>query len=419
LKDLIPVIHHSASQMAFRASGNRPQLFLGAAPPITTAGVPCAWRARDELICDAHVALRDWARRSGYRRPTGTSAAETTTVMCLDHLDSSKLTVAELARLISEDTHGARDGASCESVGGSMSTQSSSARDVIRSLDSVLLPLEAVKAPEEQAAMAAAAEATLLAMQGAEDVLRPRSDSVVTELSIARAFEAAALQSEAGGLAFPVVVAAAANTLDPHHEPTDGRIDTLTDVVVVDGGAVVHGYHCDCTRTFLPLNAPPHFIQQLDAVRDVRATVLDAVVNGARVDLLEALAVKAVAARWCKGVDGTAAAEARLVMPHGALHGIGLQLHEAIPDGRLRAGMAIAVEPGIYTKTTAARAPVSHGAAGAAAGTRPSREASFWLPERILRHSGIGAIRGTGMRIEDVVIVQPSGPPKVLTSKAQ
>ncbi|WP_353648425.1 aminopeptidase P family protein [Nakamurella sp. A5-74] len=140
---------------------------------------------------------------------------------------------------------------------------------------------------------------------------------------------------------FATILAAGEHSAVPHHEPTDRPL-AAGDLVKIDFGAEVAGYHSDMTRTFVLGRAA-------DWQRDLHALVLTAQTAG-RV---------AVAA----GADGAAIdAAARDVIVaagqgeyfgHGLGHGVGLRIHEAPAlDARstaiMRPGMCVTVEPGIY-----------------------------------------------------------------------
>ncbi len=69
-----------------------------------------------------------------------------------------------------------------------------------------------------------------------------------TEREVADDLERRMKDAGAEGLAFPTIVGAGENSAVPHHEPTDRPLQR-GDLVVVDFGARLAGYHADCTRT--------------------------------------------------------------------------------------------------------------------------------------------------------------------------
>ncbi|BBY53842.1 aminopeptidase P family protein [Mycobacterium koreense] len=188
-----------------------------------------------------------------------------------------------------------------------------------------------------------------------------------TERAVARDLEALLVDHGAIGPSFETIVAAGPHSAIPHHRPTDAVLRT-GDFVKIDFGALVDGYHSDMTRTFV-LGAAADWQRDLYAlVAAAQQAGLDALAPGA------ALADIDAAARTLIADAGHGER-----YPHGLGHGVGLQIHEApginaSAAGRLQAGSAVTVEPGVY------------------------------LPDR------------GGVRIEDTVIVEHSGQtPEVLT----
>src|SRR3954451_18820493 len=142
------------------------------------------------------------------------------------------------------------------------------------------------------------------------------------------------------GVAF-ARVGAGPNGALPHGEPSD-RVVEPNELVVVDAGAVLDGYHSDCTRTFATGDLPHDLAHayelclrgQLAGVEAMRAGM-----TGAQAD---------AASR--EPIDAAGFGEK---YGHGLGHGIGLLVHEA-PTARpeskdtLEPGNVITCEPGIY-----------------------------------------------------------------------
>jgi Xaa-Pro dipeptidase len=232
------------------------------------------------------------------------------------------------------------------------------APELVRTPD-LVQRLRAVKDDAEVAVIAAACAAadTALADLVAAGGLR----SGRTEREVAADLEHRMRGHGADGPSFETIVAAGPNSAIPHHRPTD-RPMRPGDLVKLDFGALVDGYHSDMTRTFV-LGPPADWQRELyDLVAAAQAAGRAALAVGAEL----------------KGVD----AAARDVIKgagrgdefvHGLGHGVGLQIHEAPPlaataEGKLAAGMTLTVEPGVYL-----------------------------------------AGRG-GVRIEDILVVRPHGP---------
>jgi Xaa-Pro aminopeptidase len=162
-----------------------------------------------------------------------------------------------------------------------------------------------------------------------------------TEREVARELESRMLDHGADSPSFDTIVAAGANSAIPHHRPTDAELAT-GDLVKLDFGALVDGYHSDMTRTFV-LGAPADWQRELyDLVAAAQAAGRAALRPGTSVVDVDAAA---------RGVVEAAGRGDEFL--HGLGHGVGLEIHEApslakTGEGRLSAGMAVTVEPGVY-----------------------------------------------------------------------
>ena len=162
-----------------------------------------------------------------------------------------------------------------------------------------------------------------------------------TEREVARELENRMLDHGAAGPSFETIVAAGANSAVPHHRPS-AAVLADGDLVKMDFGALVEGYHSDMTRTVV-LGEPQQWQRDLhDLVRRAQAAGREALAAG-----VEASAVDAAA----RGVIEEAGRGEEFV--HGLGHGVGLQIHEAPAlsqrgTGTMAAGMAVTVEPGVY-----------------------------------------------------------------------
>lgn len=163
-----------------------------------------------------------------------------------------------------------------------------------------------------------------------------------TEREIALDLEVAMRRLGAEAVAFDSIVAGGPHSAIPHHSPTDRPL-VRGDLLKIDFGARVAGYHADETRTFI-VGAEPAGWQV-----EMHAAVAQAQTAG-----VAALGVDVA------GTDVDAAARAVLVdagladhFTHGLGHGVGLEIHEAPFLGpttadRLRAAVPVTVEPGVY-----------------------------------------------------------------------
>ncbi|GAA4923447.1 Xaa-Pro aminopeptidase [Actinomycetospora succinea] len=190
-----------------------------------------------------------------------------------------------------------------------------------------------IDALRQACAVADAALAGMIANQG----LRAGR----TEREVARELEERMREAGAEAPSFDTIVAAGAHAAIPHHHPTDAPLAD-GDLLTMDFGALVDGYHSDMTRT-LVVGTPA------DWQRDLHDLVAEAAAAG-RAALQPGVATRDVdaAAR-----DVIAAAGFGEQFVHGLGHGVGLVIHEApavsaTATATLEAGMTVTVEPGVY-----------------------------------------------------------------------
>jgi Xaa-Pro aminopeptidase len=145
----------------------------------------------------------------------------------------------------------------------------------------------------------------------------------------------------AAGPSFETIVASGPNSALPHARPTQRQIGR-GELVVVDFGALVDGYHSDMTRT-LCVGEPPEDL----------AAIVEAVLASQRAGLRQ------VAAGVSAGEVDEAARSVLERAGYGPLfshstgHGVGLEIHEApsVASGSadiLLESSVVTVEPGAY-----------------------------------------------------------------------
>lgn len=163
-----------------------------------------------------------------------------------------------------------------------------------------------------------------------------------TERGLAARLEFSMRLGGAHGIAFPTIVAGGENSAIPHHTPSDRPL-ARGDLLKIDFGAVVDGYHSDITRTFVVGAEPTQWQSEIHGVvREAQATAAAAARSGAELSSVDAAARSSIAAAGYGERFG-----------HGLGHGVGLQIHEwpimtPRSAGTLGAGMAVTIEPGIY-----------------------------------------------------------------------
>ena len=195
-----------------------------------------------------------------------------------------------------------------------------------------------VKDEEELALIARAQETADVAF---EQVVLSGLREGTTERELAFELELAMRRAGADELGFPVIAAFGEGAAEPHHDPTDRPL-RRGDVVTLDFGGLVEGYHSDMTRT-VAFGEPP------DRLREVREVV--AAAQRAGIAAVHAGATSAEVDRAARSVVEQADLAERF--PHGLGHGVGLEIHEG-PflrwDGEdtLPAGAVVTIEPGVY-----------------------------------------------------------------------
>jgi Xaa-Pro aminopeptidase len=172
----------------------------------------------------------------------------------------------------------------------------------------------------------------------------PLLDDGPTEQTFALALDTEMRRQGADDISFETIVAAGPNGSRPHHSPSDRRI-LRGDLVVIDFGALVDGYHSDMTRTIAvggPGSLDDTQTRMVEVVRASQAAGVAAVRAGvATKDVDAACRQVIVEAGW-----GDA-------FVHGTGHGVGLDIHEdprvsTVADDMLAPGHVVTVEPGVY-----------------------------------------------------------------------
>ena len=262
--------------------------------------------------------------------------------------------------------------------------------------------LRLVKDPWEIDQLRAAVAAT---KAGFDDLIRsiPRARGHWRGERVLEGAFGAKAREEGNGLGYDTIAAAGnhANTL--HWINNDGAVEP-GQLVLVDAGVEVDSlYTADVTRT-IPVDG-----RFTEAQRRIYQAVLDAAdaafaragTPGCRFKDVHAAAMEVIAARleeWGMLPEGVSAADSlapegqyhRRWMVHGTSHHLGLDVHdcaqarrEMYMEAELKPGMCFTIEPGLYF-----------------------REDDLLVPAEM---------RGTGVRIEDDVVVREDGSVERLT----
>ncbi|MEX2457435.1 MAG: aminopeptidase P family protein [Actinomycetota bacterium] len=163
----------------------------------------------------------------------------------------------------------------------------------------------------------------------------------MTERDLAIELEFAMRQAGGDGLAFDTIAAFGENAAEPHHAPTTRQL-RRGDVVELDFGALVDGYHSDMTRT-VAFGEPRAEIREIyEIVRAAQQAGIDAVRAGVDGQDADAASRKVIEDAGYGDRFG-----------HSLGHGVGLEIHEGPSLRRatseiVPAGAVVTVEPGIY-----------------------------------------------------------------------
>ncbi|MEO8694096.1 MAG: Xaa-Pro peptidase family protein [Acidimicrobiales bacterium] len=145
----------------------------------------------------------------------------------------------------------------------------------------------------------------------------------------------------ASGSAFETIIASGPNSAKAHHRPSTRQVQP-GDFVIIDFGAIVDGYRSDMTRTVVVGEPSAEQQRVYDAVAGAQAAGVAAVIDGVQANEVD---------RACRDYITERGWGDRFV--HGTGHGVGLDIHEAPwvntrTTATLQAGHVVTVEPGVY-----------------------------------------------------------------------
>jgi len=163
----------------------------------------------------------------------------------------------------------------------------------------------------------------------------------MTEREVAALLTIEMLRAGGEEMAFSPIVVAGPNGASPHAIPTDRPIQP-GETVIVDCGATVGGYAADITRTFAIGELEPELAHVYEVVRAANGAGRAAAGPGVSAEEVDR-ATRAV-------IEEAGYGECFM---HRTGHGLGLDVHEppfiVAGNGRpLESGMTFTVEPGIY-----------------------------------------------------------------------
>ncbi len=175
----------------------------------------------------------------------------------------------------------------------------------------------------------------------AYEVVRALLTPEMTELDVAAELEYQARRFGAKALSFPAIVAAGPRAALPHATPTAAKLKS-SDFLLVDWGANSGLYMSDLTRIIVTGKILPKLRNVYGVVLTAQLAAINAIRPGVTCEQVDRVARKIISkARFGRAFG------------HGLGHGTGLEIHEAprLAAGqktKLRPGMIVTVEPGIY-----------------------------------------------------------------------
>ena len=204
--------------------------------------------------------------------------------------------------------------------------------------------IESLRAIKDCGEVARIERACAIADLALEQV-KQRLTECPSESEFAAELEFAMRMHGSSGSSFETIVASGPNSALPHIRPTSRKIAS-GDLVVVDFGAIVDGYHSDMTRTFVIGEPDARQLAQIRAVASAQQAGVDALSPGATGAEIDEICRNELEA------SGFGA-----FFTHGTGHGVGREVHEAPSVGAkatdiLRKGMVVTVEPGAYLPET-------------------------------------------------------------------
>jgi len=203
-----------------------------------------------------------------------------------------------------------------------------------------LIKARLVKSEEEIANIRKAASITKFAIMEVQKSIK----AGMTELEVAARVDFVMKSLGASGNSFDTIVAFGKNTALPHHMPDQTKLND-GDLVLIDTGAKYNNYCADITRTFVYGKSNKRAEEMIKFVKSVQLMAIHMLRPGADAYI--------VGKKVKKYIDSYKGGIYKGKFIHALGHGIGLEVHDApvfgnTPYRKIKKGMTLAVEPGIY-----------------------------------------------------------------------
>lgn len=204
--------------------------------------------------------------------------------------------------------------------------------------------LREIKTAEEQALLRKAVE---ISCHGQAEVMKAVHPNM-SEREIQGLHEFVHKKYGAEEVGYPSIVGAGNNGCVLHYEENE-KLHAGNQMVLMDVGAQYHGYTADVTRT-VPANGK--FTAEQKAIYEIVYEAQEAAFKlckeGATWQELDKVSRDVIVSGLIRLGIITKKEEAYKYYPHGLGHHIGLDVHDRSATPRLKKGMVITIEPGIY-----------------------------------------------------------------------
>jgi Xaa-Pro aminopeptidase len=164
-----------------------------------------------------------------------------------------------------------------------------------------------------------------------------------TEMEVARFLKSKTIEHGAQGQAFRFIIASGSSAAEPHHKPTNKKIEK-GEMVVVDFGVKISGYCTDLSRTLYIGKPTKEYEKIYGLVLKAQEKAIKTVTSGIMAKKID----EAARSYIIKTGYGR-------MFIHSTGHGVGKKIHEAPKLGpknnrRLIKGQIVTIEPGVYIK---------------------------------------------------------------------
>jgi Xaa-Pro aminopeptidase len=204
-------------------------------------------------------------------------------------------------------------------------------------LHSLIEQIRVVKDPEEVKKIQKAIKISEKAFEQVVKSIRPG----MTERAVAFEMEKHLFKGGSEGLAFPTIAASGPRSSLPHGQPTDRRL-RLGDLLILDFGCRVQGYHSDLTRTVAIGKINQKQKELYKIVKKAQKESQKLIISGKKCSESD---------KKAREIFKAAKLEAYFV--HSLGHGLGQDVHElprlsTSSQDEFKTGMVVTCEPGVY-----------------------------------------------------------------------